>query len=208
MRLFRFGKSRLALAAIGLGLAVLANGLAHAEISPAPEPGAPVPDFALKDTGGKEHSLSENKGKIVVMSFTSMTCPYSKGAEPAYAKSAKKYAGKDVVFYSIDSHAETTPAQLAKYAESGNDTQAKLPYPILKDVDNKYADATGAKRTPEIYIVDKDGKLAYHGAIDNMKEATDPEYKNYVDAAVDELLAGKPVSEPKRSAFGCGIKRK
>lgn len=197
-----------ALILLALGLALAGGSYVSADIAAAPEVGAVIPDFKLKDYDGKEHSLSANKGKIVLISFTSQQCPVSNGLEPTFAKLAEQYSAKGVVFYSIDSHAETTPAQIAKYAASENKTGKKLPYPILKDVDNKYADQMGAKRTPEIYIVDKDGKLAYHGGIDNQKEATDPGYKNFVSAALDELLAGKPVSEPKHSAYGCGIKRK
>ena len=191
----------------GLVLAVLV-GIAGAAIAPPLEIGKPVPNLALRDYEGKEHTLSAAKGKIVVLSFTSQQCPYSKAAEPAYAATAERYAAKGVVFFSIDSHADTKPADIAKYATAENATGKKLPYPILKDVDNRYADALGAKQTPEIFVMGKDGVLAYHGAIDNMKPASDPEYKNYVAAALDDLLAGKPVSEPKHSAYGCGIKRK
>ena len=197
---------------VGIALAGLAvagtRGAVFANVSPAPEIGKPVPGFTLKDYDGKEHSLSADKGKIVVISFTSIQCPYSKGAEPSYAKTAETYGPKGVVFYSIDSHAETTADQLAKYATANNDTGKKLPYPILKDEGNKYADAIGARRTPEVFIVNKDGALAYHGAIDNMKAPADSTYSNYIAGALDELLAGKPVSEPTRSAYGCGIKRK
>ncbi len=198
----------IAVAVAALGLAAVGGAYVNAGIAAAPEIGAQTPDFNLKDYDGKEHSLSANKGKIVLISFTSQQCPVSNGLEPAFAKLAEDYSAKGVVFFSIDSHAQTTPAQIAKYAATENKTGKKLPYPILKDLDNKYADTMGAKRTPEIYIVDKDGKLAYHGAIDNQKPASDSGYKNYVGAALDELLAGKPVSEPKHSAYGCGIKRK
>jgi hypothetical protein len=88
-----------------------------------------------------------------------------------------------------------------------NETGKKLPYPVLKDEENKFADTMGAKRTPEIYIRDKDGNLVYHGAIDNQKKTDDPEYVNYVKNALDEILAGKPVSTPKKSAYGCTINR-
>lgn len=208
MKKYTLGMAGLAIAGMALALALATGGDIRAEISPAPEIGAAVPDFKLQDYEGKEHSLSDSKGKIVVMSFTSQHCPVSNGCEPLYADLAEKYGKEGVVFLSIDSHMSTTPADIAKYATSENKTEKKLPYPILKDVDNAYADKMGAKRTPEIYIVDKEGELAYHGAIDNQKKQDDPGYKNYVAAALDELLAGKSVSEPKHSAYGCGIKRK
>ncbi|NUM55209.1 MAG: redoxin domain-containing protein [Candidatus Hydrogenedentes bacterium] len=208
MKQQKFGLFGLAVAGMALALAFVTPGPVRAAISDAPEIGTAVSDFKLTDYEGKEHSLSAHKGKIVVMSFTSQQCPVSHECEPRYAELAEKYGDKGVVFLSIDSHASTTTAEIAKYATSDNRTGKKLPYPILKDVDNKYADVMGAKRTPEIYIADKDGKLAYHGSIDNQKKPTDADYKNYVAAALDELLAGKPVSEPKHSAYGCGIKRK
>src|SRR6185295_8633111 len=71
------------------------------------EVGKTVPDFQMKDYEGKDHSLAADKGKLVVLSFTSIHCPYSKGAEPSYAKLAQEYGAKGVVFYSIDSNAGT-----------------------------------------------------------------------------------------------------
>lgn len=208
MRTIKVTTIAFAALAFAVGMAFVSTGNVNADIAAPLEIGKPVPDFKLKDYEGKEHSLAEAKGKIVVISFTSQLCPYSMGAEPVYAQTAEKYADKGVVFYSIDSHATTTHAEIAKYATADNKTGKKLPYPILKDEDNKYADALGAKQTPEIYIADKEGKLAYHGAIDNMQRPTDPGYKNYVAAALDDLLAGKPVAEPNHKAYGCGIKRK
>ncbi|MDZ4857786.1 MAG: redoxin domain-containing protein [Candidatus Hydrogenedentes bacterium] len=208
MKKSKFGMLALIVAVAAVGLAIVSSGFVSAAVPPALEVGKPVPDFKLKDYEGKEHSLSAAKGKIAVISFTSQHCPYSKGTEASFAKLAETYGAKDVVFYSIDSHAQTTAAEIAKYATEENDTGKKLPYPILKDEGNKYADALGATRTPEIYIVDKEGKLVYHGAIDNQKKTTDSGYKSFTQAALDEMLAGKPVSEPMHTAYGCGIKRK
>ncbi len=205
MKIGRIGVAAVVVAGVAFALT---SGLVNADVPPALEVGKAVPDFKLKDYEGKEHTLSSAKGKIAVISFTSQHCPYSKGAEPAFAKLAEEYAGKGVAFFSIDSHKDTSTAEIAKYATEGNDTGKKLPYPILKDEGNAYADALGATRTPEIYIVDKEGKLAYHGAIDNQKKMTDSGYKSFTQAALDELIAGKPVSEPSHKAYGCGIKRK
>ena len=120
----------LAAAGMAAGLTLVSSGFVRAEISPAPEIGKPVPGFTLSDYDGKEHSLSAHKGKVVVISFTSMHCPYSIGAEPAYAKMAEAFADKGVVFFSIDSHKATSAADLAKYATADNKTGKKLPYPI------------------------------------------------------------------------------
>ncbi|GMU91987.1 MAG: thioredoxin family protein [Candidatus Hydrogenedentota bacterium] len=207
-------KSLFSLAAFVVGtgataFALISSGLVMADIPPAPEIGTKVANFTMKDYEGKEHSLEAHKGQIVVLSFTSHKCPVSKGCEKAFAETAAKYKEKGVVFLSIDSHNSTPPAEIKEYATASNDTGKTLPYPILKDEGNVYADTLGAKVTPEIYIVDKEGKLAYHGALDNSNDYKPgtAEYKNYVAQALDELLADKPVSLPKQSAYGCTIKR-
>lgn len=165
--------------------------------------GAAMPDFKLKDVSGQEHSLSQYKGKIVLLDFCSQECPYSRGADPDLAELVKAYGDKGVVFLGIDSHKATTPDQIKKYAE-----EKKLPQPILKDVDNKYADAVGAGRTPEIYIMNKEGKLAYHGAFDDRPGPDAKATEHYTKDAIDALLAGKEVAKKEVKAWGCTIKRK
>ena len=188
---------------------------ASAAIEEAPAIGSKVPAFELTDVSGKAHKLNDYAGKTVVLSFTSQRCPVSRAEETDYAKLAETYSGDDVVFLSIDSAANNSIEEIAAYADATweegdmkNETGKKLPYPILKDEGNAYADKMGAKRTPEVYIVDKEGNLAYHGGIDNQKKPDDPAYKNYVAEALDALKAGEAVPEPKTNAYGCGINRK
>ncbi len=195
-------------ACIGVGaVAVMMNQFALAQIPDPPAIGSDFPAFTLSDYEGNPHSLDQYKGKILVLSFTSQGCPYSRGAEPVYATLANVYRDKGVSFLSVDADKNNSPSDIEDYATSKNKTGKKLPYPILKDDMNKYADTMGAKRTPEIYIKDKDEKLVYHGALDNMKKPDDPDYVNYVKNALDEMLAGKSVSTPEKSAYGCGINR-
>ena len=165
--------------------------------------GAQVPDFKLTDTGGKEHTLAQYKGKVVVLDFCSHKCPFSRGADPAFAGLVKKYAEKGVVFLGIDSHKDTPPAEITDYAK-----EHEFKWPILKDVDNAYADAVGASRTPEIYIVGKDGKLAYHGAFDNRSGPDGKPTEHYTDDAIAALVAGEDVAKKSTKAWGCTIKRK
>lgn len=169
--------------------------------------GDALPDFSLPDYEGATHALSALKDKIVVLAFTSQKCPYSRAGDPRLAAVATEYAGKGVVFLSIDSHNDTSIGEIKKYATEENETGGKLPYPILKDAGNVYADAVHAKRTPEIYIADKAGKLVYHGALDNQKKPDEAGYVNYVATTLDEALEGKAVSKPETGAYGCTIKR-
>jgi peroxiredoxin len=191
-----------------IALFVVVSGVAFADIQPVPEIGTKAPSFTMTDYEDKEHKLEAYKGKVVVLSFTSQQCPVSRGAEAGFAKLAKSYEGKDVVVLSIDSHKDTNPEEIAEYATEKNATGKKLPYPILKDVNNVYADKMGAKRTPELYVLCKEQTLVYHGAIDNNKEKSDPEYVDYVSLAIDAALAGEKPENTNTSAYGCGIKRK
>src|SRR5690606_13186325 len=156
----------------------------------------------LKDLDGNEHSLSEHEGKPVVLIFVSQHCPWIQGAQPQMNEVAKEYEAKGVVFYGIDSDAVNKVEDIRNYAKEKNVT-----YTILKDVGNKYADALNAQNTPEVFIVDKEGKLAYHGAFDNRRREAEVGSENYVRMALDEILADKPVSVPEKRQWGCGIRR-
>ncbi|HRE21806.1 MAG TPA: redoxin domain-containing protein, partial [Rhabdaerophilum sp.] len=85
--------------------------------------------------------------------------------------------------------------------------EAKIPYPIVKDSGNKLADAVGARVTPEIYVIGKDGKLAYHGAPDDRAGPTETPKAHYLKDALDALTTGKAVEKSTVKAWGCGIKR-
>ena len=195
--------ARLASGFVGLlgAIALVACAGAYAGLGKA-EIGAAMPAFKLTDYAGEEHQLSEYAGKVVVIDFLSRDCPWSKGAAPSIASLAKQYEGKDVVFLGINSNAGSTAEAMEKYARS-----ASIPYPIAIDEKNQYADVVGATRTPEIYVIDRAGKLAYHGAYDNRKAPEETGDVNYTKDAIDAVLAGEPVAKAEISAWGCTIKR-
>jgi alkyl hydroperoxide reductase subunit AhpC len=174
--------------------------------------GQSAPDFTLKSIDGETVSLADFKGKYVVLEWVNHGCPfvvkhYDSGNMPALQK---EYTGKDVVWLSICSSAEGkqghyTPGEWQKLnAEKKGAASA-----VLLDGDGTVGKEYGAKTTPHMYIVGKDGTLIYQGAIDD-KPSTDaediPGSKNYVKAALDEALAGKPVSTPTTKSYGCGVK--
>lgn len=167
------------------------------------EPGQAMPEFKLRDLDGKEHSLSDFKGKIVVLEFCSHNCPYSRGTDPQLIALADRYADQGVVVIGIDSNTPNDVDSIRKYAE-----EKGKKYPILKDVDNVYADKVGASRTPEVFVIDREGKVAYHGAFDDRIKPENPGETPYVENAVKALLDGKPVETPTAKAWGCTIKRK
>jgi len=164
--------------------------------------GTVAPGFTMKDADGKDHSLESYKGQIVVLDFCSQECPWSRGTDEALVELANAYKDKGVVFLGIDSHKKTTPEAIKEYA-----SRTKIPFPILKDVGNPYADAVGATRTPEIYVLDKELKVAYHGAFDDRKKAETRGGRNYVRNALEDLLAGRTVQTAEVEPWGCTIKR-
>ncbi len=161
--------------------------------------GETAPDFTLKDTFGKEFKLSEFKDHTVVLEWLNQQCPVSLGAhkKEQMQKVYKEFAGKGVIWLGIDSTDGRKPEENRVYA-----AEQKLAYPILNDTDGAVGQAFGATRTPHMFVIDKKGTLAYSGAIDNKGD------KNYVAAALDDLVSGREVQTSKTEPYGCGIKYK
>ncbi len=192
----RFARTLLAAAAF----ASLA-GLARAA---GPEIGAAAPDFTLQTIDGKTLSLAEaaKTHKAVVVMFIATKCPYSNAYNDRMRDMAAAYSGKGVLFVGINSNKTEPLAEVIAHAKEHGHT-----FPIAKDPDNKVADLYGAGHTPEVYVVTPDGKLRYHGRIDENYEdpskVASPDLKN----ALDDLLANKTVAKAETKAFGCSIKR-
>jgi len=174
-----------------------------------PAIGDKAPLFALKCTGGGTHSLADYAGKIVVLEWTNPGCPfvvrqYKDGLMPAAQKAAKE---KGVVWLTINStnpgHRDYKEPQALK--EIFSEWKAAFSA-LLLDADGKTGKAYDAKTTPHLFLIDAEGKLAYNGAIDDDASGKNPERVNHVLAAIDELLAGKPVSTPTTKPYGCSVK--
>jgi peroxiredoxin len=177
-------------------------------------PGA-APDFTLKDLKGKDVKLSDFLGKkFVVLEWTNWDCPFVKPHYEAgtFAKLIKTYTGKDkasgeekeAVWLTINSTHYATPEANADWSK-----QHKLNHAVLTDADGKVGRLYKATNTPQIFVIDKAGHIAYQGAIDNAPRGAVPEgrkYTNYVDEALKELIAGKEVTTPKTKPYGCTVK--
>lgn len=193
----------------------LAAGLAFASPAVLATPavvGQPAPAFSATDTAGKTVSLADFKGRTVVLEWVNPGCPYvvkhyGAGNMQATQKGARD---KGVVWLSINTTARDHGDYLAPAAMAGWMTQQKAsPTATLMDTDGKVGRAYGARTTPHLYIVDAQGRLVYAGGIDNKPSANPadiPAAKNYVNAALAEVLAGKPVSEPQTRPYGCSVK--
>lgn len=163
--------------------------------------GQPAPDFTLADLQGKTHSLKDYRGKIVVIAYIATQCPISNNYNDRMRAIATEYAGRNVLFLGINSNVTEPLAEVKSHAASH-----QLNFPILKDEDHKVADVYGAERTPEMFVIDPAGMLRYHGRIDNSREIAKVNRQD-LRQALDEMLAGKPVSAVESKAFGCLIKR-
>ena len=169
--------------------------------------GKPAPDFKLKTFDGKDVSLTGLKGKIVVLEWMNFECPFSLyhyETKTTMANLAKKYKTKDVVWLAVNSTSHTKSEANLAFAKKN-----KLQFPILNDIPGKVGKAFDAKTTPHIFIIDKDGYIAYNGAIDNAPMGKVPQgqqYVNYVADALDALVVGKVVTTPQTKPYGCTVK--
>src|SRR5262245_1829607 len=163
--------------------------------------GQPAPDFTLSDLSGKTHALKDYRGKTVVVSFISARCPISNAYKDRIRAIADEYSKRDVAFLGVNSNADESLEEMRGYAAKN-----KLDFTILKDKGNVVADAYAAERTPKVYVIDGEGLLRYQGRIDNSQN---PKMVNRNDLreALNEMLAGKPISVTETKALGCMIKR-
>ena len=191
--------------ALILSVASMASALtvsATADVPAAPAIGATVDDFTVSDVDGKERTLNSLKGKNgTVLIFISVQCPVSNAYNARMAKLAADYSAKGITFVGINSNVAETADAVKSHAAANN-----LTFAIMKDTGNKIADRLGATITPEVYFLDANNKLLYHGRIDNSRNdeaVTSSELRD----AIDAVLAGKPVVKTSANAFGCSIKR-
>jgi len=189
--------------AVALGAA-----LVHASVSV----GQPAPDFKVRDTSGKEQSLSAYKGKFVVLEWTNPGCPfvrkhYDSANMPATQKAAE---AKGAVWLTVSSTSKDAsdykqPSDLDAWLKS----KGAAPTAVLMDDDGKIGHAYGARTTPHVFVIDPSGKLVYAGAIDSKASANKEDVKtatNYVSVALGEAMAGKPVSKATSEPYGCSVK--
>jgi peroxiredoxin len=177
----------------------------------AAEIGKPAPNFKLMDYQGKLHQLSDFKGKVVVLEWYNPECPFVVGHYKTgnMQKLQQTYTEKGVVWLLINSSAEGKQGHLTKETAPGvlkeNGVKATN---LLFDHDGTVGKLYGAKTTPHMYIIDKDGILVYNGAIDddNSTKGGANAKVNYVAKALDEILSVKPVSTPTTKPYGCSVK--
>jgi peroxiredoxin len=178
----------------------------------APEVGKPAPDFSATDVQGQPFKLSDHKGKIIVLEWTNPECPFVKkhyetGNMQKVQKAALEKGAEWIVINSAapekQGHLTSAEAiQVAEQAGASNTAQ-------ILDETGEVGKLYGAQTTPHMFVIDKDGNVAYMGAIDDNsspKHETVETAKNYVAEAVSALTEGKSVETSVSQPYGCAVK--
>jgi hypothetical protein len=191
-------------------LAFMALWFTHAAL--AASVGQAAPGFTATDSHGAQHSLAEYKGKFVILEWTNQGCPFTrKHYETGNMEKLQKYwTSKGVVWLTVVSSAPGEQGYVT--AQQENDYIRKMnaaPTAALLDPKGDLGHLYGAKTTPHMFVINPQGRLIYEGAIDD-KPTTDPAdvagAKNYVTLALEQAMAGQPVTTAVTRAYGCSVK--
>jgi peroxiredoxin len=168
---------------------------------------APKSDVKLKNVDGKETSIAAVRGaKGTLVVFSCNACPWAKAWESRIVELGNSYSKKGIGVIVINSN------DPAVNAEDGFDVMVqrakdrKMTYPYAVDGTSEIARAFGATRTPEAFLFDRDGKLVYHGTVDDNAKEPQKVEKRWLKDALDAAIAGKPVPVAETKALGCSIK--
>lgn len=176
------------------------------------EVGKPAPDFTGVDSHGNQHSLSQYKGKVVVLEWTNHDCPYvrkhyNSGNMQALQKNA---TANDIVWLSIISSRPGKQGHVTgKQANELSLSRKAAPTAVILDESSDIGKLYGAKTTPHMYIIDKSGQLVYMGGIDDKPTTNEddiPKSKNYVTAALNALASGNKIEDSVTRPYGCSVK--
>jgi peroxiredoxin len=169
--------------------------------------GEPAPDIRLPATDGKTYALGDVAGDpVLVVFFTCNHCPYVTGSDESTRRTAEKFAPRGVRFVAINSNSKNTYAEDDFPHMVQRMREEKFPWIYLHDETQEVAQAYGALRTPHFFVFDRDRKLIYTGrAIDNPRQA-ERSKTHELERALEEHLAGKPVSTAVTNPIGCNVK--
>jgi peroxiredoxin len=165
-----------------------------------------IDDFELRDYRGAARKLSDWKHcRALVVVFLGVDCPLAKLYAPRLVEMSQTRAGYGIDFIGINSNQNDSISDIGRFARTH-----QIPFPILKDVGNVVADRFGATRTTEVFLLDDERIIRYHGRIDDQYSPTIHRAKpsrRDLSIAIKELLEGEPVSTPETEAAGCLISR-
>jgi len=168
--------------------------------------GRKIESFTLQDHRGAKHSLgAAGKQRATVIVMLGAECPLVKLYGPRLAELAGQHASQKVAFIGIDSNRQDSLTDIATYVRDSG-----IKFPVLKDPGNVVADQLGAVRTPEVFLLDENNVVRYWGRIDDrygVGFAREKPTQQYLEQAINQLLAGKPIEKDRVDSVGCFIGR-
>ncbi len=188
-------------------LVLLASTLAYAI-----PPGSLAPEFTGTDSNGRTHSLSQYKGKFVVLEWANKGCPYEQKQYNSgnMEKLQKEWTSKGIVWLSVLSSAPGQQGNVTPSEENSYLAQMHAsPTAAILDPSGTIGRAYQAKTTPHMFVIDPAGKVIYQGAIDDQPTPDPAEIAhahNYVSEALNAAMTGKPVPTPMTHSYGCSVK--
>lgn len=159
-----------------------------------------APEFTLPDLDGRIHMLSDYRGRIVIVNFWSAECPHAERFDVDITASLPQW-GTDVILLSVASNANEPEGMLAATAR-----RRKIPV-VLRDADQRVADRYGARTTPHVFLIDRQGILRYRGAVDDVSFQQREPTRFYLKEAIEALLADRLPEVTEVQPFGCAIVR-
>lgn len=165
------------------------------------EVNCPAPDFELCSFDGHIHRLRDYRGRIVIVNFWSAECPHAARADLSLRAALTRW-GADVVLLAIASNANESVEALK------NASSERGPFTVLLDADQRAADAFAAQVTPEAFVLDREGIVRYHGAVDNVTLRQRVPTRWFVEEAAEALLDGRLPAAAETPPFGCAIVRR
>lgn len=185
---------------------VLTGGLV-ASAPPPPTAGDAAPSFDLVDLEGRRHTLAAYRGRTVILEWLNPDCPYVQRQYESRAMTAAvarvKAIDPNAVWLAVDSTQTSTATSILAWAR-----RQGLKHPVLVDTDGVVGRRYDARRTPEMVVIDAEGRLRYRGAVDDNRLGRTPQDRvtNYVVQAVSQLVKGEPVRPEYVKPYGCKIK--
>jgi len=171
--------------------------------------GSQAPDFNLIGVDGKNYSIKSFSDKqALIVIFSCNHCPYVQAYEGRIKQIQNDYRDRGVEVVAINSNEDKGYPEDSFENMKKRSNEQKFNFPYLRDEDQTVARAYDATHTPEIFLFDKEKKLAFHGKIDDNWQEPSKVQNHYLRNALDELLAGKEISVPETFTIGCTIKWK
>jgi peroxiredoxin len=172
--------------------------------------GTRVPPFSLPDLDGIMRSPEEfSSAPALLVAFICPHCPFAQHVRQGFSKFAKEYQERGLVVFAINSNDERAFPEDGLAGMKGEAAQAGYTFPYLRDESQQVAQAFRAACTPDLFLFDRDRRLAYRGQFDDSRPRNDrPVDGADLRAAADAVLAGRPAPEPQKPSIGCNIKWK